>query len=253
MSTVTIGWPLAAVLVALTAATAVVVRWGGLLDARSVAVAGLRAMAQLLAVSAVIAVVLRSLWLTAAFLLVMVVVAAATSAHRITGNWRPGSWITALPILAGVGPVLAAILVSGVLPVEPVAILPTAGILIGGAMTATSLSGRRLVEELTAQRGVYEAALSIGLARRDAVTVVARPAAGLALIPGLDQTRTVGLVTLPGAFVGMLLAGASPLQAGTVQLLVLVGLLAVQALAVVTVVELISAGRLPVGSGPLPP
>lgn len=120
-------------------------------------------------------------------------------------------------------------------------------------MTATSLSARRLVEELTAYRGAYEAALSIGLTRRDAVTAVARPAAGLALVPGLDQTRTVGLVTLPGAFVGMLLAGASPLQAGTVQLLVLVALLAVQALAVVTVVELVSAGRLPVGSGPVPP
>jgi len=35
-------------------------------------------------------------------------------------------------------------------------------------------------------------------------------AAALALVPGLDQTRTVGLVTLPGAFVGVLLAGASP-------------------------------------------
>lgn len=252
MSTVTIGWPLAALLVGLTAAAALVVRVGGLLDGRSIVVAGLRALLQLLAVSAVIAVVLRSLWLTAAFLLVMAGVAAATSAHRITGRWR---WavVTALPILAGVLPVLGAILATGVLPAEPVAVLPTAGILIGGSMTATSLSGRRLVEELTAQRGAYEAALSIGLTRRDAVTVVARPAAGLALIPGLDQTRTVGLVTLPGAFVGMLLAGASPVQAGAVQLVVLLGLLLAQALAVVTVVELISGGRLPAGEGPLPP
>jgi putative ABC transport system permease protein len=157
-----------------------------------------------------------------------------------------------VPILLGVLPVLAAILASGVLPAEPVAILPTAGILIGGAMTATSLAGRRLVEELTEHRGTYEAGLSLGLTRRDAVTVVARPAAGLALVPGLDQTRTVGLVTLPGAFVGMLLAGASPLQAGAVQLLVLLGLLLVQALAVVTVVELVSAGLLAVGNRPLP-
>ncbi|MFI6743032.1 ABC transporter permease [Nonomuraea sp. NPDC050451] len=29
-------------------------------------------------------------------------------------------------------------------------------------------------------------------------------------MPALDQTRTVGLVTLPNAFVGMLLGGASP-------------------------------------------
>ena len=69
---------------------------------------------------------------------------------------------------------------------------------------------------------------------------------------GLDQTRTVGLVTLPGAFVGMLLAGASPVQAGAVQLLVLLGLLLVQALAVATTVEIMSAGLLAVGEGPLP-
>ena len=47
----------------------------------------------------------------------------------------------------------------------------------------------------------------MGLSRREAVSLVARPAAALALVPGLDQTRTVGLVTLPGAFVGVLLAG----------------------------------------------
>lgn len=253
MNTVSIGWPLGIVLVGLTVGAALVVRLGALTDSRSIAIAGLRAVLQLLAVSAVIAVVLRSLALTALFLIVMVAVAAATSAHRITGSWRPRSWITAVPILAGVLPVLTAILASGVVPAEPVAILPMAGILIGGAMTATSLAGRRLVEELSEHRGAYEAALSIGLTRRDAVTVVARSAAGLALIPGLDQTRTVGLVTLPGAFVGMLLGGASPLQAGVVQLLVLLGLLLVQALAVLTVVELVSAGLLPVGGGPLPP
>jgi putative ABC transport system permease protein len=147
---------------------------------------------------------------------------------------------------------MTAILLSTAMPIEPVAILPTAGILIGGAMTATSLAGRRLTEELTMQRGPYEAALSIGLSRRDGVTLVARGSAALALVPGLDQTRTVGLVTLPGAFVGVLLAGASPVQAGAVQLLVLVALLLVQAIAVTGTVELVSAGLLPIGANPLP-
>lgn len=253
MGAVTLGWPLAVLLVGLTLGAAVVGYLGGISRPWAIVIAGLRALIQLVAVSAVIAVVLQSLWLTAAFLLVMVAVAAATSGHRITGSWRPDQWVTAVPILVGLLPALAAILGSGVVPVQPIAVLPTAGILIGGAMTATSIAGRRLVDELTANRGAYEAALSIGLTRRDAVTLVARPAAGLALVPGLDQTRTVGLVTLPGAFVGMLLGGSSPLQAGAVQLLVLVGLLLVQALAVVTVVELVSAGLVRVGQGPLRP
>ena len=251
MNTVTLGWPLAALLVILAAAAAATTELAGLGRGRDIAIAAVRAAVQLAAVSLVIGFVLRSIGWTAAFLALMVVVAAGTSAHRITGSLRPRSWWTAAPILAGIVPTMAAILLSTVMPIEPVAILPTAGILIGGAMTATSLAGRRLTEELTMQRGSYEAALSIGLSRRDGVTLVARSSAALALVPGLDQTRTVGLVTLPGAFVGVLLAGASPVQAGAVQLLVLVSLLLVQAIAVTGTVELVSAGLLPISGRPL--
>ena len=50
-------------------------------------------------------------------------------------------------------------------------------------------------------------------------------------------------MTLPGAFVGMLLGGASPLQAAAVQLVVLVALLLVQSIAVLVTVELIARGN----------
>ncbi|MFE9959713.1 ABC transporter permease [Micromonospora sp. NPDC005299] len=139
--------------------------------------------------------------------------------------------------------VVAALL--GVLaPLRGIAILPIAGILTGGAMTATSLAGWRFNDDLRARRREVEAALPLALLPRDAVLLVCRPAAGHAVIPALDQTRTVCLVTLPGAFVGLLLGGASPLTAGITQLFVLVGLLAVEAAAIVLTVELIARGRL---------
>ncbi len=111
-------------------------------------------------------------------------------------------------------------------------------------LTATVLGGRRALDELTARRGEVEAGMALGLSDREARLEIARPAAADALLPGLDQTRTVGLVTLPGAFVGMLLGGASPVQAGVVQLLVLVALMAVQSVAVTVVLELVARGRL---------
>lgn len=86
--------------------------------------------------------------------------------------------------------------------------------------------------------------MALGLLDRDARLEIARPAAADALLPGLDQTRTVGLVTLPGAFVGMLLGGASPVEAGAVQLFVLVALMAVQVVAVALVLELVARGLL---------
>jgi putative ABC transport system permease protein len=249
-SVVDLGPRLAVALVALTALAAVAGRLSGLGQDRPVVVAALRATVQLAAVSAALLAVVRSLALSALFVLLMVGVAAVTAAGRATGLAvrSPGSarrvGTAATPVLAGAVPVVTLVLTSGAVPLRGEAVIPIAGILVGGAMTATSLAGRRLREELAARRGEVEAALALGLVRADAVREVLRPAAATALVPPLDQTRTVGLVTLPGAFVGVLLGGGSPLEAGAAQLLVLVGLLATQVVAVWTVVELVARGRL---------
>ncbi|MEU5942289.1 ABC transporter permease [Micromonospora sp. NPDC047548] len=237
-----VGPKLAVGLVVLTALAAAVATVGKLGHGRQIAVAAIRAAVQLAAVSLLIAAIVASLWATAGFVVVMCAVAAGTSGRRITGGAR--GWWAALPIVAGSLSVVAGLLLAGLVPLRGIAIIPVAGILIGGAMTAASLAGRRAVDELTGRRGEVEAALALGLRPRDAVLLVCRPAAGQALIPALDQTRTVGLVTLPGAFVGVLLGGASPLAAGVTQLFVLVGLLAVEAVAVVLTVELVARGRL---------
>jgi putative ABC transport system permease protein len=131
---------------------------------------------------------------------------------------------------------------SGLLPWQGLSVIPVAGILIGGALTATSLAGRRTLDELRQRRGEVEAALALGFEDRDARLEICRTAAATSLVPALDQTRTVGLVTLPGAFVGMLLGGASPLEAGSVQLFVLVALLLVEAVAILLVLELVGRG-----------
>ncbi|MBK1788530.1 ABC transporter permease [Prauserella cavernicola] len=236
------GPALVVVLVLLLAIAAVVVWLGGLGSGRSVLVAGVRAAAQLAAVSLVIVGILRSGWLTTGFVLLMFTIAVLTAAKRI-GAPRDAAWV-ALALGGGVVPVLGLVLASGVVPLHPVAVVPIAGIVIGGAMTATSQAARRAVEELRTRYGEYEAALALGLPQRAAALEICRPSAGHALIPPLDQTRTVGLVTLPGAFVGVLLGGAGPVQAGVTQLLVLIGLLAAESVAVLIAVELVAFRRL---------
>jgi len=149
--------------------------------------------------------------------------------------------LAVLPIAGGVAVVLTLVLLSGAVPLTGIAVVPVGGIVIGGAMTATSLAGRRALDELTARRGEYEAALSLGFLDRDAALEVIRPSAAQAMVPALDQTRTVGLVTLPGAFVGALFGGASPAFAARFQLVVLVGLLAAEAVAAVTLTWLLGA------------
>lgn len=245
-----VGWELGLLLVLLAGLAAVVVRAAALGSPWAPMTAGLRAVVQLAAVSLVIGFVLRSLPWTIAFILLMVSVASVTSSRRITGSARHAGLLLG-PIMAGLLPVVLLTLLTGVVPTEPVSLLPIAGILVGGAMSATTLAGRRTCDELIAHFGAYEAALALGFTRRHAVGIVGRRAAGLALVPGQDQTRTVGLVTLPGAFVGVLLGGGSPLEASAAQVLVLVALLPVQAIAAAVTVELIAAGRLPVAGEPL--
>jgi putative ABC transport system permease protein len=41
------------------------------------------------------------------------------------------------------------------------------------------------------------------------------------MIPIIDTTKTIGLIKLPGAMTGMILAGASPLEAIQLQLIVM--------------------------------
>jgi putative ABC transport system permease protein len=235
-------WRLAVVLVILVGVAVCASTLGRLGVGRQHVTASGRAIVQLAVVSTVIAATLRSLLWSLAFVLVMFAVATATSARRIGTPTRQTPWL-GVAIAAGAFPVVALTLGSGVIPFNGAGIIPMAGILIGGAMTASTLTGRRAYDELAGHFGSYEAALALGLPAPAAAYVVIQPSAREALTPGLDQTRTVGLVTLPGAFIGVLLGGGSPLEAGAAQVLVLIGLLAVQSVTCALVLGLIATGR----------
>ncbi|MBC3189650.1 ABC transporter permease [Pseudonocardia sp. C8] len=246
---VTVGWPLAGALVALVLLAVAAGRGAGLGTARPVVVASVRAVVQLAAVAAVIVALIRTWSGTAAFVALMVGVATWTAARRMTRD-RTGL-LAGVAIVAGVGPVLTVVLALGAVPLTGIAVVPVAGIVIGGAMTGSSLAGRRALDELAGRRGEYEAALALGLLPRDAALLLIRRSGADALVPALDQTRTVGLVTLPGAFVGVLIGSGDPVQAAAAQVLVLVALLAAESVAVAVVIELVARGRLrrPPGRG----
>jgi putative ABC transport system permease protein len=241
-STVAVGWGLGAALLTLTVVAGVVAGVARLGVSRDLATASVRGVVQLAAVSAVVIAVVQHIGLAVAFVVVMFGVAAFTSARRITGH-RSG-FAACLPIAVGAFPVVMICVAFGAVPLTGIALVPVSGIVIGGTMAATSLAGRRALDELHARHGEYEAALSLGLLERDAALELTRGSARQALIPALDQTRTVGLVTLPGAFVGVLIGSGDPVQAGAAQVLVLVGLLAAESIAVALTVELVARGRI---------
>jgi putative ABC transport system permease protein len=207
---------------------------------REMAVAAVRAALQLAAVGALIALVFEVEPLAFAFVAAMVTTAALTSGGRlraVRGARRRVAVAIGVPALVAVGMLLA----IGAFDATPRAAVPTAGILIGGAMTAATLTGRRLLESLEDQAGEIEARLSLGDDAVTALRPVLRRAVTTGLVPVIDQTRSVGLVTLPGTFVGLVLGGASPAEAARVQLLVLLALLAVELFSALIVGRLIVA------------
>lgn len=195
--------------------------------AREIALASLRAGVQLAAVGAAIALVFRYPALAFVFVGVMVLTASLTAGGRLRG--LPGARRRALvaiavPALAATG----ALLLVGAFDLTARAGVPTAGILIGGALAATTLTGRRLLESLVDEAGEIEARLCLGDPARAALAPAVRRAVTTGLIPVIDQTRSVGLVTLPGTFVGLVLGGASAAEAAATQLVVLLALVAVE-------------------------
>lgn len=207
--------------------------------ARPLLTAAARAAVQLAVVGAIVALVFRVPALAVLFVAVMTGTAALTSGSRLRAlpaARRSAAIAIALPALAATGILLAV----GAFAWTPRAAVPTAGILIGGAMTATTLTGRRLLEALERGGEELEARLSLGDAARTALAPFTRQAIATGLVPAIDQTRSVGLVTLPGTFVGLLLGGASPAAAARIQLTVLLALLAVELVSAVIVSELIA-------------
>ncbi len=205
--------------------------------AREIAVAAARALVQLAVVGAAIALVFEFPALAVAFVAVMLATAGLTAGSRLRG--LPGARGRALaaiavPALAATGALLAV----GAFELTARAAVPTAGILIGGAMAATTLTGRRLLESLHDDAPEIETRLALGDSARMALAPAIRRAVHTGLVPVVDQTRSVGLVTLPGTFVGLILGGASPEEAAATQLVVLCALLAVELAAGLLLAEL---------------
>ena len=109
----------------------------------------------------------------------------------------------------------------GVYEPEGRTIVPLAGIAIGNSLAATVLLSRQLMIAATEQRRVIEGRLALGLTAREAFQPHLRTALRTALVPQIETTKAVGIVALPGAMTGLILAGVEPLDAVLVQISVM--------------------------------
>ncbi len=222
------GWPVYLCLAILLAVTVVANRVSGIGLERQSAVAGARAVVQLSLVALVITAVVGSLWWSFLAVGAMFATAVVTTSKRV-GAPRTWPWAAAA-MACGVVPVVAIVLATGSVPLTGIAVIPVAGIVIGNTMTVHTLVGRRTFAALREEHGQYEASLSLGLTASQAIDEIIARRVPEGIVPSLDQVRTSGIVTLPGAFIGVMLGGGSAVQAATAQVLVLFAIMATQSI-----------------------
>ena len=232
-------WAGVATSLALVALAMAIARRQRLHLAREITIAAARAGAQLTAVGAILLLVFTHAgpagaagWLT-----LMVLIAGQVAARRARG--LPGALPVATgAVAAGTAATVGTLLALGVISPQPRVVIPVGGMVVSGAMTAAAVTLTRLREEAAAGRPAIEARLSLGLPATQAFRPHLHAALRTALIPSIDSTKTVGLISLPGAMTGLILAGVSPLTAIRYQIVVMYMLVAAAALAALTAARL---------------
>lgn len=186
-------------------------------------VALIRAGVQLAAITLLLRGVESRPWTAALFIVLMLSTASFTTARRAS-ELPLGVRASIAGTVSGALLSITIIIGTGLVTLGTQSVIAVAGIVIGGCMTASTLSLRHYLANVRSGRGEVEGWLALGAAPRESTRLPRVLAVREALIPNLDQTRSTGLVTLPGAFVGALFGGASALEAALFQLVVLAGL-----------------------------
>lgn len=215
-----------ALAVAILAAIAVVALWQFRVPRPTAPLTALvRGVIQLALLSVILSGVIRDPRWVALGLAVMFVAGVAVSARRIGASARTFV-VVGLAMLVANAVVLLVVFATGALEPSPRYALAIGGIVIGNTMAIASLTGRGFHTTVRDHWDEVEGWLALGAKPIEATRDQARAAVFSALVPSIDQTKTTGLVVLPGAFVGAIFGGASPLEAGRFQIVVLASILA---------------------------
>jgi putative ABC transport system permease protein len=200
--------------------------------AEDIGIAVVRSIVQLTAIGYVIQAIFDedSLLLVLALIAVMIVFGALQARQR--AKRVPHSLVPLLIALsAAAAGTLGLVVALGIFAPEPRYLVPVGGMVIGNAMTAAAVALNRLGDEMHDRGREIEATLALGATSTQAALPTVRRSLRSGMITLVDSTKTTGLIFFPGTMVGMLLAGADPVDAVRLQLILLYTLLGSVAIA----------------------
>ncbi|MBN2622929.1 MAG: iron export ABC transporter permease subunit FetB [Acidimicrobiales bacterium] len=219
MDDAAIGWSGLALSLILVAVAVGLSLWQGLRLERDMLWATGRALVQLLAVGYLLVFIIDDdtpvAWAWA-WVVVMLGVAALTVRRRapeVPDIVR----ITVVATSASAFLSLFVVFGLGIYPMVGRAVVPIAGMMIGNSIGSIVVASRRILDEMADRRAEVEARLALGQPWQQAAKPFVRSALRTALTSQIESTKAVGLVFLPGAMTGLILAGADPVDAVLVQ------------------------------------
>jgi putative ABC transport system permease protein len=188
---------------------------------KNMAVGIVRSFIQLIAVGYALNYIfaLESIWLVSLVIMVMILVGSQAS-YSLSKQVRGAFYISFISIAAGSIVTLGFMLLLDIIKFEARFIIPLSGMIISNAMNAASLTINRVSSEISSNRLAIETALSLGKNRRESSSTYRKHAVVAGMTSILNFLKTVGIVALPGAMTGMILAGVDPLEAVFWQLIV---------------------------------
>ena len=195
---------------------------------RTILIAGVRVIVQLLLVGLVLKTVfaLASPLLIAAIALAMFAMASyeisSRQERRFAGAWGYG--IGAGTTMLATVLVTAFALFGTLRPspwYAPQILIPLLGIILGNVMNGVSVSLNALSTAIVRERPAIEGRLALGTDRYTALKPLQRSALRSGMIPIINQMSAAGVITLPGMMTGQILAGMDPLEAAKYQILLL--------------------------------
>lgn len=207
------------------------------------AIATVRMVVQLLLVGYILQWVFaldNPLWVLLLALL-MTAIAGRAAVNRTRRRFPRVYWNSFLSIL-GSGFVVTGLTVAGIIQVEPwydpQYLIPLLGMILGNALTGTSLGLDRFMEDVASRREQIEALLALGATRWEAAKGTVQEAVRTGTIPIVNSMMVMGLVSLPGMMTGQILAGASPIDAVRYQIVIIFAIAAGTELATMGIVML---------------
>ncbi|MDN7246810.1 ABC transporter permease [Planococcus sp. 1R117A] len=185
-------------------------------------IATIRSIIQLLAVGYVLKFVFDSDSLIYIFLMVTLMIVAATHNAQKKGAAIQGIVVKIAATLVLVEVLTQSILIGfNITPPTAQYIIPISGMVIGNSMVLSILFLNRFTAEVEANQDQTELILSLGGTPKQAIHRQLIQSIKASMIPTIESQKTVGLVQLPGMMSGQIIAGADPIQAVQFQLLIM--------------------------------